>query len=278
MNLQEMKMLMEVQSEAYKTSLQVFVDQFNANIAACQDTVAELRKSLEFSQAQMDEMKGQIKLVQAEKRSDANTIDALRKEVAETWDKLESFAIRCNELNDLQRRNNLRIDGLPEVDAETPEQTAVSVTSLLQEKLELPSLSMESAHRMGQRQENRPRPVVVKFKRQVDRDAALRHGKKLKGTKIYLNEDLCPASQKMKADQLPALRAARAQGKIAYFVNTKLVIKEKTNHQRPGSENAAQPNHSSTMDKQHQPSQHPRLAETDRRITRQTASASQQQV
>ncbi|XP_037804876.1 leucine-rich repeat extensin-like protein 2 [Penaeus monodon] len=74
----------------------------------------------------------------------------------------------------------------------------------------------------------------------------------------------------MKADQLPALRAARAQGKIAYFVNTKLVIKEKTNHQRPGSENAAQPNHPSTTEKQRQPSQHPRLAETDRRITRQT--------
>ncbi|KAK3892984.1 hypothetical protein Pcinc_003163 [Petrolisthes cinctipes] len=55
---------------------------------------------------------------------------------------------RCNYLEDHSRRNNLQIVGLEErPEGETWEQTAVPVSKLLKNKLELPNLQMERAHR-----------------------------------------------------------------------------------------------------------------------------------
>ena len=42
-----------------------------------------------------------------------------------------------------------------------------------------------------------------------------------------MNEDLYFASAQERKAQLPELRRARAEGKIAYFVHTRLVIREK---------------------------------------------------
>ena len=55
----------------------------------------------------------------------------------------------------------------------------------------------------------------------------MRNAKKLKGTNIFLNDDLCAASQAIKNSQMPALKEARAQGKIAFFRHTKLIIRER---------------------------------------------------
>lgn len=41
------------------------------------------------------------------------------------------------------------------------------------------------------------------------------------------NEDLCPASQAAKKAQLPLLKQAKSEGKVAYFRHTRLIIKEK---------------------------------------------------
>ena len=55
----------------------------------------------------------------------------------------------------------------------------------------------------------------------------MRNAKKLKGTNVFLYEDLCPASQAVKMAQMPLLKQARAQGKVAFFRHTKLIIKER---------------------------------------------------
>ncbi|KAK3859672.1 hypothetical protein Pcinc_034240 [Petrolisthes cinctipes] len=55
----------------------------------------------------------------------------------------------------------------------------------------------------------------------------MRNVGKLKGSRIFVNEDLCPASHNIRKAQFPALKEARSQGKIAYFRHTKLIIREK---------------------------------------------------
>ena len=44
---------------------------------------------------------------------------------------------------------------------------------------------------------------------------------------IFLNDDLCAASQAIKTSQMPLLKEAKAQGKMAYFRYTKLIIRER---------------------------------------------------
>lgn len=85
---------------------------------------------------------------------------------------------------------------------------------------------------MGKRNEYRHRPIIVRFSRFCDQEAVLRNAAELRATKIFINEDLCPASQKVRNEKLPLLKQARSEGKIAYFSYTRPVIKE-----RPGAYN-----------------------------------------
>lgn len=66
----------------------------------------------------------------------------------------------------------------------------------------------------------------------------MRNATKLRGTKIYINDDLCPASQDKRRQQLPLLQRARSEGKIAYFRHTKLVIREREGLMRAASSRA----------------------------------------
>ena len=100
--------------------------------------------------------------------------------------------------------------------------------TLLQSKLQLPAMTIERAHRVGQQQTHAPRTIVARFAHFSDREAAMRNARKLKGTRIFINEDLCPASQEMVKSQLPQLKQARADGKIAFFRHTRLIIKDRT--------------------------------------------------
>ena len=134
--------------------------------------------------------------------------------------RLSDLEARLNYNEDHSRRNNLRISGVTESEGgETWEQTAVSLKSLLENKLELPPLHIERAHRTGQRVDNKPRTIVARFTSYADREMVMRNARKLKGTRIYINEDLCPASQEIVKQQLPRLRKAKDEGKIAYFRN-----------------------------------------------------------
>lgn len=96
---------------------------------------------------------------------------------------------------------------------ETWEQTATAATSLVEHKLQLPRLVLKRAHKVGPRRKGKPRTIAARFLRHYDREAAMRNGRKLIGTNICLNEDLCPASQAVKSSQFPLLKLARGQGK-----------------------------------------------------------------
>ena len=137
---------------------------------------------------------------------------------------------RTNYQEDYSRRNNIRISGIRELpNGETWEQTAEQVSNLLKDKLQLPAMKLERANRVRQPGYLAPRTIVARFEHFGDREAAIRNARKLKGTGIYFNEDLCPASQKIVRKQIPLLKQARVDGKIAYFRYTRLIIKERTN-------------------------------------------------
>lgn len=90
-------------------------------------------------------------------------------------------------------------------------------------------MELERAHRVGQRGEHHNRPVVVRFTKFSDREAVLRNCSKLRGTNVFINEDLSPTSQAIKRKKMPLLRQARGKGKITYFRHTRLIMKERPN-------------------------------------------------
>lgn len=106
----------------------------------------------------------------------------------------------------------------------------MSVSKLFEEKLQLPDVKLERAHRTGPVSTQRTRVVVARLERFSDQEAVLRNARKLKGSDIYIDEDLCPASQNIRRNQLPLMKKAREEGKIAFFRHTRLIIKDRSNN------------------------------------------------
>lgn len=224
-----LKTVLESQQAAYKGATDILVSQFNSRIVTLEEKVLEVIKSLEFSQKEVDELKTEIKKLKKDKEEDNKRIAELVKCNEAVKEQMRDLEKLYNYQEDYNRRNNLRISGVKELDdGETWEQTAVIVKSLLESKLQLPDLTIERAHRIGQRLNNGQRTIIARFARYSDREAVMRNSRKLKGTRIFINEDLCPASQELVKNQLPQLKQARADGKIAFFKYTKLIIKDRT--------------------------------------------------
>lgn len=222
MDLDAVKVLLESQDRAFRTALDVVVDQLKSRIQVLEGTTTDLIKSLEYSQAEVRDLQSDLRVLRKSDSEKSVMIDDLKLRLGE-------LAKRLNYQEDYSRRNNLRITGITEQPGgETWEQTAESVTKLLEDKLQLPAVNLERAHRVGQSVASRPRTVVARFEKFGDREAVIRNARKLKGTGIYINEDLCPASQEIKNNQLPLLKQARQEGKIAYFKHTRLIIKHRT--------------------------------------------------
>ncbi|KAJ4929976.1 hypothetical protein JOQ06_018992, partial [Pogonophryne albipinna] len=80
-------------------------------------------------------------------------------------------------------------------------------------------IEVERAHRMGNgRGADKPRQIVVKFLRFKDKTAVMGRRNRLKGTNIFLNEDYPEAVHQKRKELVPAMKAERSKGNIAYIV------------------------------------------------------------
>lgn len=228
MNLEAVKVLLEAQDKTFKTALDVIVEQLNSRIKQSEETIADLVKSLEFSQAEVKELQSEILVLKKSTSDNTSTMNTMKARIEELKSKTEYQ-------EDYNRRKNLRITGLREQSGgESWEETVQLVTKLLEDKLQVPTLKLEKAHRVGQGNHLRHRTIIARFEKYGDRETVLRNAHKLKGTGVYVNEDLCQASQEIRNKQLPLLKEARGRGKIAFFKHTKLIIKERVSRRDGG--------------------------------------------
>ena len=210
---------------------------------AFSDTVSLLMKSyesrLEKSNSEFIELKCCFEALKSEFSNQNKLVVELRAEI----DAQKASSERIDYLEDQSRRNNLRIDGIEEDQGETWEHVAEKVKGLVRNKIGIQGeVPIERAHRVGKPFGDRPRTIVARFRNFPDKDNILKNASKLKGSSLYINEDLCQASRDKRKEQLPQLKQARSEGKIAYFVHTRLVIKERTFQNFTGSPSQQPPN------------------------------------
>ena len=171
----------------------------------------ELRRSLEFSQAEISALKSQVTEV-SKAASDTNAVE---------------IPTRVMRLEDFTRKDNLRINGVTEQAGENSEQTLFKVREFVKSKLGLDETAVLSAHRVGATNRNLPQPrtVIAKLSSNEQRNNCLRNSSKLMGTNIFINEDVSPATQAIRNSKMDELRAKRQQGYIAYFSGTRIICK-----------------------------------------------------
>ena len=99
------------------------------------------------------------------------------------------------DLEDRSRRNNLRIDGISESRNETWEECEEEIQKVFNEKLGVKNVQIERAHRSKRSKSNnnsgKPRTIVYKPLNYKQKDEMLRNTRKLKGSKIFINEYFC---------------------------------------------------------------------------------------
>ena len=127
-------------------------------------------------------LKQEISTLRDEIKLKDEKIDSLEKrvdELTQTADNLEQYS----------RRNSLRIFGREENDHEDPAEQAFNI---INKELKLDIKVIDRAHRVGKKSKERktPRPTLVKFATHADRDAVYKKRRLLRGTSIFINEDL----------------------------------------------------------------------------------------
>lgn len=126
-------------------------------------------------------------------------VEKLTKELADLQEKVnatnEDNKWRNDELEQYQRRNNLRVFGVPETNGENTDELLVKLfKDSLDVDVEMSRL--DRSHRVGQKQAPsgnntvRHRAIIVRFMSYQDRRRVFTAKRKLKGTGVSIREDL----------------------------------------------------------------------------------------
>ena len=96
------------------------------------------------------------------------------------------------DLEDESRRSNLRILGIKKDPRESWEECKNKIYDLLEEKLKIDTsnISVEKAHLVGKKSNDKERAIVVQFLFCKDKINILRNFKKLKGKKFHIRRFL----------------------------------------------------------------------------------------
>ena len=215
------KELMLQQENSYKNFTQIIMNSANQRVDELRKEVYELKSSLHFTQKEVDELKVCCKKLS----SDGGTTEKDIHKLAESLLMIDS---KSDFLEGQFRRNNIMVNGIPESPNEKWSDSEEKVRQMIQEKLHLDqsNICLERVYRAGKPKDNinsRPRTIVVKFLRFKDKETVLQRAKHLKGTNIYLNEDFPDAVRQRRKELIPAMKAARERGEVAYLRYDKLI-------------------------------------------------------
>lgn len=214
--------LLKVQESMMKTLFESMIQSLISRVDVVVKDVQEIKTSLQFTQKDVEELKPlQVELEDANK-----VLDKISKD-------LTSQSLKMEYLENQSRRNNIRVNGIPESDSETWEEAEIKVKEAIREKLDI-EVDIERAHRVERRKSNRglanqnqPRTIVCRLKDWKQREQVLRKARKEKPTNLHISEDLSPATLQKREPQIPKFKAAKEAGKIAYFVLDRLIIKDR---------------------------------------------------
>ena len=106
------------------------------------------------------------------------------------------------------------------------EQTEETLQNLFEEKLQLENISLERAHRVGNKEKNK-QTKVVKLASFKDKLKIISEARKLKGTNISINEDYSKETLEIRKEKWKEVKELRKNGTYAILVYDKVVTKGK---------------------------------------------------
>lgn len=146
----------------------------------------------------------------------ATKVDSLTTKQASLERESEKIRRKCNVvIGNMEESNNLAEDRL-------------KVTELLKKKFESEVLPVE-IRRVGKRTAGKARIILARLRSEEEKFQLLKKASVLKGSDLYLAEDLTAEERKIRHWQVQQLKKARQEGKRAFirFMDGKLVVEGK---------------------------------------------------
>ena len=84
-----------------------------------------------------------------------------------------------------------------------------------------------SVGRVASGPRRRPRTIVCKFRDWKQKELIMKMTRRIKYVGLYVNEDLAKETLNKREEQRPKLEEAKRNGKVAYFVLDKLIVKDR---------------------------------------------------
>ena len=237
--LEVLKEMMEIQDRAYRSTLQILVNDMKSEIKSVKKDVEELKLSTQFMSSKFEDQKNNIeqrkmKVEQIEdwvKILESNLSNSsLDDEYYDHESRLKDLENKHEYLENMSRRNNIKLLGLPEDknSEKSWEDTEQIVKETINKELEISSeeIQIERAHRVGKPQDGRPRPVVARFCSWKQKEAILAAARKKKPKNVRFFQDLSSRTLQRRAEKIPKLIQERKKGNVAYFVLDRLVVHE----------------------------------------------------
>ena len=151
-------------------------------------------------------------------------VDARMRDIYEYQTDPNYVLYKLAELEDRQRRNNLRIDGINEEKGETREMCETKIKNIFQGKLEIhDDIVIERTHRTKGKttrnntaRKNQPRTIVIKLANYKDKSMILRNVHKLKGSDIFINEDFSKQTTDLRKELWKEVKQIRSESRTSY--------------------------------------------------------------
>ena len=223
--LQTLKLLLETQSDGYKDAISRLHADFKEIRKDHEELIYELRKSLEFTQRETDDIKKEITQVRIENAKLNAVVDLHTSNHVQTENQIKDLVEKIDQMDDRSRGLNLVFSGIPETHGENNQQCNEKTRKVMKEKLEIPNPDFNTVFRMGKPESGRIRDILVKFNSMDQRNTVLKKKRLLKCQQIFIREDYCKSTIQIRNTLLPKLQEARRQGKFAYLNYRELIIK-----------------------------------------------------
>ena len=181
--------------------LSVFENNMKTQANQMERKLEEFATALAFQGQETMEMKHKLKFIQSQTVEKEATI-------LNEIDKIATYVAR----------ENLVFMGVPEPNANEDTERVLGeflVTHLKLSQDQVSHIEYQRVHRVPAK--TSPRPIKARFLRFTDKMMIQNQSKQLKGTSMYVSEDLPKRVRDARQAQMKALRAAREAGKLAYF-------------------------------------------------------------
>lgn len=214
-----------------KREMEPSLSQVQDNILKAINSRADsLEKMIRENSSAINELRKSVKLA-------ADDITKLKEENKNLCDKstalvatVKSLEERLSESERYRRRWALRLHGVKEVKGEEVKRMMIDICHAVAPGIPYMDMAVDVAHRLGQFQGEKTRPIIVLFAFRTARDAVWLNAKNnamLRERKLKFTEDLTQMDKAARNKLWPLIEAARKAGKKAGFKGVRGFIEGK---------------------------------------------------